>query len=274
MIYKSLSSSIFISFILSFFYGQIASAQICKYTEYHSLAGLAKKSYSEKKYEEAKRYFQLAFSKTEFSFGEDLHLALFTANKLKDDSWAIAIAEDLAKGGIPMRYFVRFKKEKWFSDFQSEFTTYSKYYFRNFNKEFREKFTLLLEKDAEFIENYHKWRTREIEISLNDLIDKASDIVLDFEQMIEKFGFPYERLIGYNYVYRKSVVEPFGVFVLLVHTYQHGVSILKDDLSQIVCEGGLALDRADTLRKIDISENNVGVEQNMTARYLKYRGTE
>ena len=80
--------------------------------------------------------------------------------------------------------------------------------------------------------------------------------------------------MGYNYVRRKNKVEFFNIELLIVHIYQRGVSIFKEELKEISCRGGLQSSYIETLNRIDQSGANVGIEQNMKDRYLKYRGDE
>jgi hypothetical protein len=267
-----LSSSIFI-FLIAFNF-QTCAAQQCKYNEYYQLTDEAKKHYSSKKYKEASKYYKLAFSKIDFPLGHDLSFALFTANKAKDDFWAAEIAEKLAKGGVPMRYFIQFKKKKWYSKFESEFNNYTQYFNENFNITLRKELMLLLNKDIENTNKYHQWRNREIQINFRDLIDERKKILSDFEKKISKYGFPNEKLIGYNYIRKKNIIEPFKFNVLMVHIYQFGVPLLKSAISTIACEGGLPPNYEKVLENIQGFGNSTGIEQEMKARYKKFRGTD
>ncbi|NOY47794.1 MAG: hypothetical protein GXO84_06295, partial [Chlorobi bacterium] len=218
-----------ILFILIIFFMTInLSAQECEYGEYYRIAYLARKEYSKQNYKAASKQFKFAFSKTDFPLGHDLSFALVSANKTKDNLWAGVIAEKLAKGGIPLRYFVKFKKKKWYGKFKSEFENYSAYYKENLKPELRERLTFLLKQDREFNSKYHEWRTREIEMTLQELIDGASSILTDFKLLTEEYGFPNEHLMGYNYVRRKNNIEPYPIGVLVIHIYQRGELIFKD----------------------------------------------
>src|SRR5690606_25738979 len=120
--------TIIIYAFFSIFFIQELHAQECKYSEYYSLTDVARKHFFKKNYKDAKKIFKLAFSKIDFPHGHDLSFALVSAIKTKDNFWAREIAEKLAKGGIPLRYFAKYKKEKWYKEFQAEFESYSKYY--------------------------------------------------------------------------------------------------------------------------------------------------
>ena len=249
-------------------------AQDCDYTEYYPLVELANKNYSDKKYKEAEKNFKLAFATTEYPLGADLHLAFAVAQKRKNTKWAEQIAIRLAKGGIPLRYFRYHKKSEWYDKFSANFKNYSEYYRENYNQELRDNFLSLLNRDRDFNSKYHDWRTREIELSLDELINGASEIISDFNQMTDKYGFPNEKLMGYHYVRRKNSIEQYHSGALIIHIYQRGVLIFENEIYKIICEGGLHPNYEETLKKIRGFGNSTGVEQEMKARYEKYRGTD
>lgn len=248
------------------------SAEDCEYTEYYPLVELASKNYSEKNYENAEKNLKLAFSKTDYPLGADLHLAFLVAQKRKDSKWAEQIAIRLAKGGIPLSYFRYHKKSDWYDNFNADFKTYSDYYKENYNQELRDNFLSILNRDKEFNSKYHDWRTRKIDLTLNELINGASEIISDFNQITDEYGFPNEKLMGYNYVRRKNSIEHYNSGVLIIHIYQLGVLIFENEIQKIVCDGGLHPNYEETLKKIRGFGNSTGVEQEMKARYEKYRG--
>jgi len=250
------------------------SAQECKYKEYYRIIDLAGKHFTKQNYKEASTQYKLAFSKTDFPLGYDLDLALFTANETNDNAWAGWIAEKLAKGGVPLRYFGKYKRQKWYEKFKFEFENYSEYYTQNYNLELKQGLISLLQRDREFNNKYHEWRTKEIDLTLNELIDGATTILNDFESIIEKYGFPDEPLMGYNYVRRLNRIETYRIEVLIIHIYQRGVLILKDEIDNVVCVGGLHPKYAETLKRIRGFGNSTGIEQEMKLRYEKYRGIE
>lgn len=249
-------------------------AQECEFAEYYPLVKLASKNYSDKNYEDAEKNLKLAFTKTDHPLGADLHLAFSVALKRKDTKWAEQIAIRLAKGGVPLRYFRYHKKHKWYDKFNADFETYSDYYKENYNQELRDNFLSLINRDKEFNSKYHDWRTREIELTLDELIKGASEIISDFNQMTDKYGFPNEKIMGYHYVSRKNSIEQYHSAALIIHIYQRGVLIFENEIYKIVCEGGLHPNYEETLKKIRGYGNSTGVEQEMKARYEKYRGTE
>jgi len=249
-------------------------AQDCGYVEYHSLIDLASRNYADKSYKDAEKNLKLAFTKTDHPLGADLHLAFLVAKKRNDEKWAEKIAIQLAKGGIPLEYFRYYKKSNWYEQFHDDFQTYSNYYKTNYNPELRDDLLSLISRDKEFNRNYHDWRTRKIELSLDELINGASRIISDFKQMTDKYGFPNERLTGYNYVRRKNSVEYYNTDAIIIHIYQRGVLIFEDEIHNIVCEGGLHPDNEKALKKIRGFGNSTGAEQEMKARYEKYRGNK
>jgi hypothetical protein len=249
-------------------------AQDCEYTEYYPLVELASKNYSDKNYRDAEKNLKLAFTKTEYPLGADLHLALSVAQKIKDEKWAEQISIRLAKGGVPLTYFRYLKKYNWYDKFNAAFKTYSDFYEENYNPELRDEVVNLIEKDKEFNSKYHDWRTRKIELTLDELIDGASQILSEFEEITDKYGFPNERLMGYNYVHRKNSVENYHTDALIIHIYQRGVLVFENEIHDIVCDGGLHPNYDETLKKIRGFGDSTGVEQEMKARYAEYRVTE
>lgn len=250
------------------------SAQECEYGEYYRIIDSAKKEYSKQDFKKANEKFKIAFSKTDFPLGHDLSFALISAIKSKDDNWAGTIAENLAKGGIPLRYFGKYKKEKWYKKFSSEFENHSTFYKDSLNPVLKDRLLSLLQKDRGFNSKYHEWRTRETELTLQELINGAIEILDEFKTLTEEYGFPKERIVGYNYVRRKNAIESFPIEALIVHIYQRGVLIFENEIPKIVCNGGLHPQWIETLKKIRGFGDSNGVEQEMKVRYKKYRGTE
>lgn len=267
-----IKNKVVIFIFLKIFILQFLSAQECSYAEYYQLADLARQSYSKKNYKEAKIHYKLAFSKIDFPHGQDLSFALVTANKVKDDEWAISVAEKLAKGGVPLRYFSQFKNSNWYTTFYSNFDKYLDYYNANFDKCFNQELITLINKDSDFIDTYHKWRTHKIEMSITEMVEAYEKIFTDFEKLVDKYGFPNEKLLGYNYVQRKNIIEPYEINALIIHIYQFGVVYLEEDIPKIVCEGGLPFNFEKLIVKIRGFGNSTGIEQEMKARYIKFRG--
>jgi len=251
---------------------QYLFSQECKYTEYYPLVSAATKDYNNKKYKEAENKLKLAFSKIDFPLGKDLNLALLIAQKNKNSEWSEQIAIQLAKGGVPFRYFVKLKSYKWFDKFESDFQNYSDYYNENFKPELREELLSLIKLDKDFNNKYHEWREKKIEMSIEELIDGAYEVLSEFNKLTDKYGFPNEKLMGYNYFIGRNSVENYEIGVLLIHTYQRGVIIFKDDLRKIICEGGLHPSYEETLNKTRGFGDSTGIEQEMEKRYAKYRG--
>lgn len=247
------------------------SAQECEYTEYYPLVVSAFKNYSEEKYKEAEKNLKLAFNKTDFPLGKDLNLALLVAQKRDNSEWAEEISISLAKGGVPLRYFAKLKSFRWYEKFVKDFENYSKYYAEKFDPELQKKLVSILKQDTEFNGKYHQWRTREIEMSLQELIDGATKIQTESKLLTDKFGFPNEQIMGYNYVYRKNNIEHYPIDVLIIHIYQRGTLIFKEDIHNIVCKGGLHPNSEIILKEIRGFGNSNGIEQEMKIRYEKYR---
>ncbi|GAA4281077.1 hypothetical protein [Gaetbulibacter aestuarii] len=250
------------------------SAQECEYREYFRIIDSAKKEYSKHNFKKANEIFKIAFSKTNFPLGHDLSFALISAVEAKDDHWAGTIAEYLAKGGTPLRYFGKYKKEKWYKKFSSNFQKYATFYRDKLNPVLKDKWLALIEKDREFNSKYHEWRVGEAELTIQELTHGANEILEEFKTLTEAYGFPNERIIGYHYVQRKNAIERFPIEGLIVHIYQRGVLIFENEIPKIVCNGGLHPQWIETLKKIRGFGDSTGIEQEMKARYEKFRGTE
>jgi hypothetical protein len=111
-------------------------------------------------------------------------------------------------------------------------------------------------------------------MNLQELIKGANDILQDFINLTEEYGFRSERNMGYNYVRKKNIVENFQIEVIILHIYQRGVLIFKNKISNIVCNGGLHPQFIKTLKKIRGFGNSTGIEQEMKMRYEIYRRSE
>ena len=251
-----------------------ASGQNCEYMEYFRLTDLAKNDCKKENFQGAKKNFKLAFEKTEFPLGHDLSYALFTADKIKDDRWARHIAEKLAKGGIPLRYFGKYKKKEWYKEFESDFQNYVEHFKKHFDLEMQNCFLEISQDDSDFTDKYHEWRERKIELSLQELIDDATKVLSDFKNFNVEYGFPSELKMGYNYIRRKNRIEPYKVDVLMIHIYQMGTRIFKDDIHNFVCNGSLHTSFEKTIERIQGFGDSTGIEQEMKARYKKFRGAE
>ena len=159
-----------LTFIGIFLFTMPLSGQDCPYQDYYELTDIAKEQTSKKNFKEAKRNFQEAFSKIEFPLGHDLSVALYVADETGDDEWAILLTEKLAKGGVPLRYFSKFKSRNWYGEFESKFEEYANFYESHFNQELRNQFMALLKRDKAFNEKYHLWREGTTELTLEELI--------------------------------------------------------------------------------------------------------
>ncbi len=246
-------------------------SQDCAYGKYDSLVNIARGNFKEKKSLDGIKHLKLAFETSNFPRGEDLTFALYKAREVKDDALALEVAKMLSKGGVPKRFFFQFKKEKWYTKFELAFESFSKFYRDNFNQNLREELLLLLAKDKNHNDRYHKWRTREIDISLDALIHDAQEVLTGFEKILIKYGFPSEELVGYNYIRRTNKVAKYNVDVLMIHLYQSGVRLFENSISDLICSGALPSGFKTTIDKIYGFSSCYGIENEMKARYKKFR---
>ena len=248
------------------------SAQVCEYEEYNKFVGIAHENYNNKKYKEVAKTLKRAFSKTNFPLGKDLHLAMKTAKITKDSEWAEKVAIQIAKGGVPLQYFTRYRDFKWYENFKTDFKVYATYYDENFNAELQKKLIYLIKQDKDFNKKYHQWRTREIEMTLEELIEGASSVLKNFKALTDEYGIPSEQKMGYNYNRAKNIVEYYTLDVLFIHSYQMGELVFKEDLQQIACRGILHQNYVEILKNSTGFGDSTGVEQEMKARYKEFRG--
>lgn len=248
------------------------SSQNCDYVDYHKSIELAKKEYKDENYKEASKLYKIAFEKTDFPFGTDLRNAFKVAEKTKDDIWMEQIAIKLAKGGIPLKYFKFHNKHKWYLTFYEQYPQYEIYFKENFNLEFRETLINVAKLDTETNNRYHEWRTRKEDHSFDTLVAEAKNVSLDFQKMIEKHGFPTEKKVGYYH--NKGDVNELPTIVLLIHIYQRGELLFKEQLNELVCKGVLTTSQSKILETIRGFGNSNGIDQEMDARKKKYRKNE
>ncbi|MCX7550094.1 hypothetical protein [Xanthomarina sp. F2636L] len=246
------------------------SAQQCEYQDYFLLADSATKDYADKNYKEAGKTLKLAFSKVEFPLGDELSMAFSVAQKTKDYEWAEVIAIQLAKGGVPLRYFSNYKQSKWYDRFSSDFESYTKYYNENFRSELRERLNSLIDIDKEFTANLMEWHNGEIELTAEDAYQEANSILAEFKAIIETYGFPTERLMGYNYVRRLNRVEYYKTSILMIHLYKYGELVYVNEIPQLICDGILHPNLQQTLNNVRGFGNSTGIEQEMKVRFEKY----
>ncbi len=246
-------------------------AQDCEYTAYYPLVELASKNYSDKNYEDAEKNLKLAFTKTEHPLGSDLHLAFSVAQKRKDTKWAEQIAIRLAKGGVPLRYFRYYKKSDWYDNFVKDFENYSNFYKENFYPELRDKFNSLIERDAVFTKKTMDWYYGTIEIAAENAYNEANAIYSELKQLTEKYGFPSEHNMGYNYVRRFNRIEDYHTLVLMIHIYKYGERIYENEIPNYICNGILHPNSKQTLKQSMGFGNSKGIEHEMKVRQEMYK---
>ncbi len=245
-------------------------AQECEYEGYYQIVELARKAYSKQNYKEASNKFKLAFSKTNFPLGHDLSFALIAGNKTKEDIWTASIAKKLAKGGVPLRYFVKYKKKKWYIKFKSEFTKYQEYYNQNFEPELKEKFYSLIDRDAIFTQKTMDWYYGTIEIKAENASKEANAILSELKLLTEKYGFPSEHNMGYNYVRRLNRIENYSILALLIHIYKYGERVYENEIQNLICNGALHPNYRQALNQSQGFRNNTGIEKEMKVRQEMY----
>ena len=267
-----MNKTIFLTLILNLISIGFVSSQNCNYEDYHKRIELAKKEYKSDNFKEASKLYKIAFENTDFPFGTHLRDAFEIAKKTKDEIWMEQIAVKLAKGGIPLKYFKFLNKYKWYIKFYEQFPQYQKYFNENFDQEFRKNLVNVAKLDTETNSRFHEWRTRKQEHSIDTLVVEMTNVSIGFQKMIEKFGFPTEKKIGYYY--NKGDINELPTFVLFVHIYQRGELLYKERLNELVCTGSLTTSQSKQLETIRGFGNSTGIVQEMEARKKKFRKNE
>ncbi|WP_299444183.1 hypothetical protein [uncultured Aquimarina sp.] len=257
--------------LLIFFSTLNLLSQECEYQEYYNIIDVARKQYSKKRYKEASKELKLAFSKVDFPLGHDLSFALTIAHKTKDDSWAGFIAEKLAKGGVPLRFFVKYERKKWYHTFLQEFPKHNEYYNKNFKPELKNKFNSLNNRDAIFSRKLMDWYYGTIEITVENASIEANAILSELKKLTEQYGFPSEHNMGYNYVKRLNRVERTNNIALLIHSYKHGERIYEEEIPNLICNGVLFPNCENILKNSRGFGIGTGIEQEMKTRYEMYK---
>ena len=256
--------------IFSFSFLQIYG-QECIYDNYNRYIKEATKDFNNKKYDKAKLNFNLAFEAAEVPLSIDIINALNLYLKVNDEEMIHKLSIMLAKGGIPNKYFQKFQSLNWYSKFEQNFSQYDSIYKNDFNTEYRRRITELIAYDIEFNEKYHDWRSGNIDMSLGEMISEAKYIALEFENMINEYGLPLEKEIGYYYDDRMEQVSVLPIEVLIIHIHQRGKFLIKsDEITLLICNGLLNKGYQDLLPRIKGFSDEESIETEMTLRYSKF----
>lgn len=256
--------------IFAFIYSVIGYSQNCKYKTYYELVKEAKKAHYEKNYKLAKQKFRKAFSTVDFPLGHDLSYALIAAEKTKDSKWAEEIAIQLAKGGIPIRYFAKLNKFKWYTKFKSEFKSYQTYYSENFNLELKQKWIALALLDRKINNRYHEFREAKIQLTVEEMIEDALSVSSEFQKIVNEYGFPGEKEMGYLYIKGKNRIENYPSRILVRHIYQRGETMFENEIPNFVCQGKLREESAMSKKTIG-GYYGLGLEKVMKLYHDRFR---
>lgn len=244
-------------------------AQDCAYDNYYQYITEAKNFVLKKKYKDARDKFKQAFSIEVFPLGRDLDSALLVAAKLKDVEWAYVLSVQLAKGGIPLSYFIKFRKYKWYKKFQESFNDYTTYHYENFDCDLKQKLLDIRKHDISHNKLIHSLREGNCECTFEEIVNSANKLVTNFNQMCIDFYFPTEERMGYYFA--KNKIEDYPTGVILIHVFQNGVLLFYEKLKNLACEGIISNEYAETLENIRGFGDSTGVEQEIKIRFKKYQ---
>lgn len=264
-----MNKKIFLFLVINLISVEFIFSQNCNYEDYHNRIELARKEYEKENFKESSKLYKIAFENIDFPFGNDLCNALKVAEKSNDKIWMEQLAIQLAKGGIPLKFFKHFENYKWHKTFCEQFPQYLKFFNENFQLKFRRNLLEIGKLDSETNSRFHEWRTRKVEHSTDTLVAEMTNVSIKFQKMIEKFGFPSEQKIGYYY--NKGDVNELPTFVLFVHIYQRGELLYYEQLNELTCNGTLTYPQFKQLESIRGFGNSTGIVQEMEVRKKKFR---
>ncbi|MEJ6791634.1 MAG: hypothetical protein QNK89_02555 [Lacinutrix sp.] len=158
----------------------------------------------------------------------------------------------------------------WYKDFKLNFNNYIVYYKENFNQELKDRWISLILKDKFFNwERCHAYREGRIKITIEELVTEASEISKEFENIIERYGFPHEHQMGYLYIQGQNRVSDYRMDVVIIHIYQRGETIYENDIDKFVCDGNLRSNKNITKESIGFWYG-IGLKNVMTKFYNRY----
>lgn len=248
------------------------AGQHCEYAAYYEKIEPAREAFREKRHKDACALYAAAFQTTALPLGSDLYSAILSGEEVNGEEFLEQCCVLAAKSGIPFSFFRKFSKKKWFADFNAAFPEYAAHYQKNFNPELRKKMVALQKLDKQVNERFHEWRTRKADHPLDSLIVQMKQVSKEFQQLISAYGFPSEAKTGYYFAKGKIDMQP--TLVLLIHIYQRGELLFKENLDELACRGTITPADAQTLEATRGHGNSTGIEQEMAARAMKYGRTD
>jgi len=261
---------LFLSLIFSTYsFGQ----DTCVYKNYYTnITKALTEKHSNNNPQKANAIFKETIASVPFTLGKDLEEALLNAMEIEDFDFCNQIVIQLAKGGIPLHYFSKYKKLKttdWWKDFVNDFPKYKLYYQNNFDLELKEKTLALIKQDVLFNEKCHQFRRQEIDMTQEKLIEGASKIISTFQKLIIEHGFPSEINIGYHFENGEIQLDS-GIQATIIHIYQRGDHFLDEVTPYLICQGHRNSYNINTPQMMGRGEMS-GYEIAMKKHYKKYK---
>lgn len=183
------------------------------------------------------------------------------ALNIDDEMTLKLLYQYLKRKGVPRSYFYKLWDYEWCSVDESSYGIAG--------LEIRSQIIALEKMDNQFNEEYHAWRKGEIEMSKEQLIDKAGKIISKFKEIVDEYGFPSEEKIGYNFKRGDYHDTPIGI--LLIHIYQRGDRLYFDQLDSLRCTEDISNSLYSTLQTIKGFGNHEGYKAEMDLRYNKFK---
>lgn len=246
--------------------GQNAS---CVYEDYIYLTDRASIEYQEGDVKASLKHWKEAMSTGLFPRGRHVAMALQCAVNADDGVFAKSMAFQLTKGGIPVAYFERYGAEDWYAAFMASARDTMAVAEKQFNFAMRKALLDLRHQDSLTNATYHQWVKCENDLTLDEMPRMAAKVYDDFTHLIRQYGFPSEKRMGYYF--QEGEVQDFPLLVVMIHIYQRGNPVLKDQLHSMVCDGVITKTDMSVLIDMRGYGNNVGLEKEMRIRWGKRR---
>ncbi|UZO81888.1 hypothetical protein NBT05_05335 [Aquimarina sp. ERC-38] len=245
-------------------------SQNCPYNEYKGVLEVSEKVNS-KKLKSINDSLKRVFEIVQFPLSSHLQYAIDISKKTKDIEFIHSISIILAKGGIPKKYFRRYSSYNWYNEFNKEFYIYDSIYRSSFNIEFKKKIIEIIEDDRNFNKSFHKWRAGKEELTLSEMIKRASYIAESLENVLNNYGLPIEKNIGY-FLDQHNNINNLPFAPLIIHVKQRGRNIVEQEqIKKLVCYGVLGKEYIEIIPKIRGLSKNFSVKEEMTLRFNKYK---
>jgi hypothetical protein len=183
---------------------------------YYALVDTAEINIVDSVYQKALSYYNKAFNIVEIPYGKDLYNAALCASKIGDYTKTTDLLNHLVEKGIAKvyfednDYFMEYRKSQSWKDFVDNYNIQRNKYNANINSHLKDKFKNMLDRDQ-----YYTVRKYNTGYGDSCFIENYKQIK-DFIEIINKYGFPDENLIGLTTLPFENI---YGL--IIIHFFQN-----------------------------------------------------